>query len=57
MVSVDVKAYAKEHFDKSVRKTLTIPKPTPPSPPHETPPALYAGETVWVDRKFGGQKL
>jgi len=25
MVSVDVKAYAKEHFDKSVRKTLTIP--------------------------------
>ncbi len=25
MVSVDVEAYAKEHFDKSVRKTLTIP--------------------------------
>lgn len=25
MVSVDVKAYAKDHFDKSVRKTLTIP--------------------------------
>ena len=25
MVSVDVDAYAKEHFDKSVRKTLTIP--------------------------------
>lgn len=25
LVSVDVKAYAKEHFDKSVRKTLTIP--------------------------------
>ena len=25
MVSVDVKAYANEHFDKSVRKTLTIP--------------------------------
>ena len=25
MVSVDVKAYAKEHFDKSVRKTLTSP--------------------------------
>ena len=25
MVSVDVKAYAKEHFDKSVRKNLTIP--------------------------------
>ena len=25
MVSVDVKAYAKEHFEKSVRKTLTIP--------------------------------
>lgn len=25
MVSVDVMAYAKEHFDKSVRKTLTIP--------------------------------
>ena len=26
-------------------------------PQHETSPALYAGETVWVDRKFGGQKL
>lgn len=25
MVSVDVEAYAKKHFDKSVRKTLTIP--------------------------------
>lgn len=25
MVSVDVAAYAKEHFNKSVRKTLTIP--------------------------------
>lgn len=25
MVSVDLEAYAKEHFDKSVRKTLTIP--------------------------------
>lgn len=25
MVSVDVKAYAKQHFEKSVRKTLTIP--------------------------------
>lgn len=25
IVSVDVEAYAKEHFDKSVRKTLTIP--------------------------------
>lgn len=25
MVSVDVESYAKEHFDKSVRKTLTIP--------------------------------
>jgi len=25
MVSVDVDAYAKEHFDKSVSKTLTIP--------------------------------
>jgi predicted RNase H-like HicB family nuclease len=25
MVSVDVEAYAKAHFDKSVRKTLTIP--------------------------------
>lgn len=25
LVSVDVDAYAKEHFDKSVRKTLTIP--------------------------------
>ena len=25
MVSVDVDAYAKAHFDKSVRKTLTIP--------------------------------
>ena len=25
MVSVDVSAYAKEHFEKSVRKTLTIP--------------------------------
>lgn len=25
MVAVDVAAYAKEHFDKSVRKTLTIP--------------------------------
>lgn len=25
MISVDVKAYAKEHFDKSVKKTLTIP--------------------------------
>ena len=25
LVSVDVEAYAKEHFDKSVRKTLTIP--------------------------------
>lgn len=25
MVSVDVEAYAREHFDKSVRKTLTIP--------------------------------
>ena len=25
MISVDVEAYAKEHFDKSVRKTLTIP--------------------------------
>ncbi len=25
MVPVDVEAYAKEHFDKSVRKTLTIP--------------------------------
>lgn len=25
MVSVDVEAYAKEHFDKSVSKTLTIP--------------------------------
>ncbi len=25
MVSVDVAAYAKEHFDKSVKKTLTIP--------------------------------
>lgn len=25
MVYVDVNAYAKEHFDKSVRKTLTIP--------------------------------
>ncbi|MCD8119878.1 MAG: type II toxin-antitoxin system HicB family antitoxin [Lachnospiraceae bacterium] len=25
MVSVDVEAYAKEHFDKSVKKTLTIP--------------------------------
>lgn len=25
VVSVDVKAYAKEHFEKSVRKTLTIP--------------------------------
>lgn len=26
-------------------------------PQHETSPALYAGETVWVDRKFGGQRL
>lgn len=25
MVSVDVEAYAREHFNKSVRKTLTIP--------------------------------
>lgn len=25
MVSVDVKVYSKEHFEKSVRKTLTIP--------------------------------
>lgn len=25
MVSVDVDSYAKEHFDKSVKKTLTIP--------------------------------
>ena len=25
MVSVDVEAYAKKHFEKSVRKTLTIP--------------------------------
>jgi predicted RNase H-like HicB family nuclease len=25
MVSVDVRTYAKEHFEKSVRKTLTIP--------------------------------
>ena len=25
LVSVDVEAYAKEHFEKSVRKTLTIP--------------------------------
>ena len=25
MVSVDVTEYAKEHFEKSVRKTLTIP--------------------------------
>lgn len=25
IISVDVEAYAKEHFDKSVRKTLTIP--------------------------------
>ncbi len=25
MVSVDVTAYAKQHFEKSVRKTLTIP--------------------------------
>lgn len=25
MIAVDVEAYAKEHFDKSVRKTLTIP--------------------------------
>ena len=25
IVSVDVEAYAKAHFDKSVRKTLTIP--------------------------------
>ncbi len=25
MVSVDVASYAKEHFDKSVKKTLTIP--------------------------------
>lgn len=25
MISVDVEAYAKEHFNKSVRKTLTIP--------------------------------
>ncbi len=25
IVSVDVESYAKEHFDKSVRKTLTIP--------------------------------
>jgi predicted RNase H-like HicB family nuclease len=25
MVSVDVSSYAKEHFEKSVRKTLTIP--------------------------------
>jgi len=25
MVSVDVKAYAREHFEKSVKKTLTIP--------------------------------
>ena len=25
LISVDVEAYAKEHFDKSVRKTLTIP--------------------------------
>ena len=25
MVSVDVKAYAKEHFEKSVKKTLSIP--------------------------------
>lgn len=25
MVSVDVNAYAKEHFDKTVRKSLTIP--------------------------------
>ena len=25
VVSVDVKAYAKEHFEKSVKKTLTIP--------------------------------
>ena len=25
MVSVDVDSYAKEHFEKSVKKTLTIP--------------------------------
>ena len=25
MISVDVEAYAKEHFEKSVKKTLTIP--------------------------------
>ena len=25
VISVDVKAYAKEHFEKSVKKTLTIP--------------------------------
>ena len=27
------------------------------NPQHENLPPLYAGETVWVDRKFGGQKL
>lgn len=26
MISVDVESYAKEHFEKSVKKTLTIPK-------------------------------
>jgi len=26
MVSVDVSEYAKEHFEKSVRKTLSIPE-------------------------------
>ena len=26
MISVDVEEYAKEHFEKTVRKTLTIPK-------------------------------
>lgn len=33
IVSVDVESYAKEHFDKSVRKTLTIPAQIPQSPP------------------------
>ena len=42
-----------EAYERSRQKRTEVQR----QPQHEPSPALYAGETVWVDRKFGGQKL
>lgn len=42
-----------EAYERSRQKRTEVHE----QPQHETSPALYGGETVWVDRKFGGRSI